>query len=225
MPLTSCHHACGSMVNNWSRLQSEKLSVDSDCDSRYVGYTRLASCLQQVGENKGPRQRQPDTSTQKILQDGRQKWRDRYGDQIKPQNRRSSYKQKAIPTENVSYNVITQFKTMPTITADSFITSRPLMGRCCSCVPYSQKDFKASTQNHGINNILNVTDGVRPKGFFDRRLKKLAYTFRRNTSHRYNDILMLVLTAPRVSEAVKMKSEKVTSIKRKEKIEKTLQKY
>lgn len=52
-------------------------------------------------ENKGPRQRQPDTNTQKILQDGRQKWRDRYGDQIKPQNRRSSYKQKAIPTENV----------------------------------------------------------------------------------------------------------------------------
>ncbi|CAC5400554.1 GPAT1_2 [Mytilus coruscus] len=171
-------------------------------------------------ENKGPGRRQPDTNTQKILEDGRQKWRDRYGDKIKPQTRRSSYKQKAIPTENVSYNVITQFKTMPTITADSFVTSRPLMGRCCSCVPYSQKDFSASAQNHGINNILNVTSGVRPKRFLDRRFKKLAYTFRRNTSHRYNDILMLVLTAPRVSEAVKMKTEKVTSTKRKEKIEK-----
>ncbi|XP_071168182.1 glycerol-3-phosphate acyltransferase 1, mitochondrial-like isoform X2 [Mytilus edulis] len=205
------------MVNNWSRLQWENYQQILIAD---MSVTPDLQAVYSKWENKGPRQRQPDTSTQKILQDGRQKWRDRYGDQIKPQNRRSSYKQKAIPTENVSYNVITQFKTMPTITADSFITSRPLMGHCCSCVPYSQKDFSTSTQNHGINNILNVTDGVRPKGFFDRRLKKLAYTFRRNTSHRYNDILMLVLTAPRVSEAVKMKSEKVTSIKRKEKIEK-----
>ena len=50
-------------------------------------------------ERRGPSSRQADTNTQKILQDGRQKWRDRYGDNIK-QPRRSKFR--ALPVESVS---------------------------------------------------------------------------------------------------------------------------
>jgi len=53
-------------------------------------------------EKRGPSSssKQTDSNTQKILQDGRQKWRDKYGDNIKP--RRS--KQRAVPIENVCYD-------------------------------------------------------------------------------------------------------------------------
>lgn len=53
-------------------------------------------------ENRGPSNRQTDSNTQKILQDGRQKWKDRFGDRVvKSQFRRA--KQKKLPVENVSF--------------------------------------------------------------------------------------------------------------------------
>ena len=57
-------------------------------------------------EKRGPSSssKQTDFNTQKILQDGRQKWRDKYGENIKP--RRS--KQRAVPFENVCYNFFLQ---------------------------------------------------------------------------------------------------------------------
>ena len=169
-------------------------------------------------EKRGPSSssKQTDFSTQKILQDGRQKWRDKYGENIKP--RRS--KQRAVPVENVNNSVITQFKTTPIITADSLVTTRPTMGCCCSCVPYSQKDFNVSNHNLGMHNILDVSDGVRPKTFLKRRFQNLAYALGRNTSHRYKDVLKFVFTSPRVLEAVQAQTEKATTTSRKEKIKK-----
>lgn len=168
-------------------------------------------------EKRGPaRDEQNDSNVQRILQDGRQKWKEKFGDNFKPRKN----KQRVLPIEKVSCSIITQFKTVPMITAESLVTTRPLMGSCCSCLPYSQKDFNISSYNLGIHNILDVTCGVRPKTFVQKRFQKLAYTLGRNTSHRYKDVLMFVLTAPRVREAVHTEMDKASSASRIGKIEK-----
>lgn len=165
-------------------------------------------------ENRGPSNRQTDSNTQKILQDGRQKWKDRFGDRVvKSQFRRA--KQKKLPVENVSLNIITQFKSSRILTGDSYIRTRPVMGGCCSCVPYSQKDFNL-TVSPGIHNILDVSGGIRPRSFFDRQFQTLAYVLSRDTKHRYKDITKIVLSSQRVLEAVEKQTEKAINAKRKE---------
>lgn len=52
-------------------------------------------------KKRGPANTQTDSNTQRILQDGRQKWKDKYGDRIvKSQFRKA--RQRTLPVENVS---------------------------------------------------------------------------------------------------------------------------
>uniref|UniRef100_K1PMP0 Glycerol-3-phosphate acyltransferase 1, mitochondrial n=1 Tax=Magallana gigas TaxID=29159 RepID=K1PMP0_MAGGI len=157
-------------------------------------------------ENRGPRDGGGDSSlggenqikwdqvgqlADKITQDGRAKWRERYGDSVRPMaHRRAKQRSKrpaAIPLEEMTSNVIAEFKSKPMITPESLMVTRPYMGKGCSCMPVSQVDF--STQEAvklGFRNVLDLE--IRGRNWKEKYFANIVYAVRKRTNHVYPDV-------------------------------------
>lgn len=171
-------------------------------------------------ENRGPRDGGGDSGLEgenqikwdqvgqladKITQDGRAKWRERYGDSVRPMaHRRAKQRSKrpaAIPLEEMTSNVIAEFKSKPMITPESLMVTRPYMGKGCSCMPVSQVDF--STQEAvklGFRNVLDLE--IRGRNWKEKYFANIVYAVRKRTNHVYPDVSPSVLHHPRVCEAI-----------------------
>lgn len=141
----------------------------------------------------------------RITQDGRAKWRERYGDSVRPMaHRRAKQRSKrpaALPMEEMTSNVIAEFKSKPMITPESLMVTRPYMGQGCSCMPISQVDF--STQEAvklGFRNVLDLE--IRGRNWKEKYFANIVYAVRKRTNHVYPDVSPSVLHHPRVCEAI-----------------------
>ncbi|XP_060072558.1 glycerol-3-phosphate acyltransferase 1, mitochondrial-like [Ylistrum balloti] len=149
--------------------------------------------------------------TNRILSEGRQRWREKFGDSVRPvRHRKVRERRRAAPTptDSIASRVIAQFKSTPIVTADSLRVVRPFMGQCCACLPDSKIDLISSTTaSQGIRDILNVKTELRSGGFLETSFDQLVYSLRRKTIHKYPDVSLSVLTCNRVKEAVLQHSE------------------
>ncbi|XP_033756097.1 glycerol-3-phosphate acyltransferase 1, mitochondrial-like isoform X2 [Pecten maximus] len=149
--------------------------------------------------------------TSRILCEGRQRWRDKFGDSVRPvRHRKVRDRRRAAPasTDSIASRLIAQFKTTPIVTADTLRVVRPFMGQCCACLPDSKIDLISSTtSSQGIRDILNVKTELRSGGFLETSFDQLVYSLRRKTIHKYPDVSLAVLTCNRVKEAVQQQSE------------------
>lgn len=151
--------------------------------------------------------------TSRILCEGRQRWRDKFGDSVRPvRHRRVRERKRTTPvsTESIASRLIAQFKSTPIVTADTLRVARPFMGQCCNCLPDSKIDFISSTvTGQGIRDILNVNTEIRSGGWLESSFDQLVYSLRRKTIHKYSDVSLAVLTCSRVQEAVQQQREEV----------------
>ncbi|KAJ8316861.1 hypothetical protein KUTeg_004765 [Tegillarca granosa] len=148
----------------------------------------------------------------RIIDEGRKRWKDKYGENIRPTAHRKTRQKRrvvtALPEETVTASVIAQFKTTPMVTAESLITTRPFMGQCCNCLPNSQKDFiTSSTTTEGIKDICNVRNEIRGNSFAERHFETVVYALRKRMFKHYADVSLATLTSPRVVEAVQQQKQ------------------
>lgn len=153
--------------------------------------------------------------TNRILNEGRQRWREKFGDSVKPvHHRKSRDRRKAPPvsSDSIASRLIAQFKSSPIVTADTLRVVRPFMGQCCACLPDSKIDLISSTTSGlGIRDILNVKTELRSGGLLEMTFDQLVYSLRRKTIHKYPDVSLAVLTCNRVKEAVQQQSDEGVS--------------
>ncbi|XP_048748231.2 glycerol-3-phosphate acyltransferase 1, mitochondrial-like [Ostrea edulis] len=142
---------------------------------------------------------------EKITQEGRSKWRERYGDSVRPMAHRRakqrSRRQATLSTEEVTSNVIAEFKSKPIITPETLMVTRPYTGKVCSCMPNSRVDFNTvEAVKMGFKNILDLE--MRGKNWKEKYFTNIVYAVRRQTSYVYPDVSSAVLCHSRVREAI-----------------------
>ncbi|XP_045189642.2 glycerol-3-phosphate acyltransferase 1, mitochondrial-like [Mercenaria mercenaria] len=158
--------------------------------------------------NRDPARANPaqNGDAEQAIQSGKQKWRDKFGDNVKPLQRRRPRDRNrlvAVPAEIIQSATIAQFKTSPSILPEHFSTQRPMMGHCCSCLPNSQKDLiTPATSTEGMRNILDVRHELRGSGVLSRQFSRLVYSWRTRTHHKYPELSMAVLTSQRVIDVI-----------------------
>ncbi|XP_062622393.1 glycerol-3-phosphate acyltransferase 1, mitochondrial-like [Saccostrea cucullata] len=190
-------------------------------------------------EGHGPRMREGDARSEnkikwdqvgqladKITQEGRAKWRERYGDSIQPASHRRARQRNrrpaALATEEVTNNAIAEFKSKPLITAETLLVTRPYMGNVCSCMPNSQVDFSTvEAVKMGFRNILDLE--MRGRNWKEKYFANIVYAVRRRTKYVYPDVSSSVLTHPRVKEAIIQEDAEITDDKKRISSEKRAQ--
>ncbi|XP_059175418.1 glycerol-3-phosphate acyltransferase 1, mitochondrial-like isoform X2 [Physella acuta] len=101
---------------------------------------------------------------------------------------------------------------MPSFQPEHFMTTRPLMGACCACMPQSQRELMSpGLREMGVRNILDVRTEMANAGYLSRWFADEAYALRRPLFNRYPDLSMVVLTSPRVLKAVQQTSNHLGS--------------
>lgn len=161
-----------------------------------------------VPQNRGPAggKHTQNGDADQVIRSGKQKWREKFGDNVKPLQRRRPREHRrvvAVPAETIHSTTIAQFKTSPSILPEHFSTQRPFMGHCCSCMPNSQKDLITSaTTTDSMRNILDVRHELRGSGVLSRQFATLVYSWRTRTHHKYPELSMAVLTSQRVIDVI-----------------------
>ncbi|KAL4231644.1 hypothetical protein ACF0H5_009223 [Mactra antiquata] len=157
-------------------------------------------------EKRGPKH-PPSYSGDGYQHNGKQKWREKFGSNVQPLQRRKPREKSrfvALPAETIKNSTIAQFKTSPSVLPEHFSSERrPFMGQCCSCMPNSKKDLiTPTTSTEGMRNILDVRHELRGSGTLSRQFATLVYSWRTRTHHVYPELSMAVLTCQRVKDAI-----------------------
>ncbi|GFO23863.1 glycerol-3-phosphate acyltransferase 1, mitochondrial [Plakobranchus ocellatus] len=132
--------------------------------------------------------------------------------QPQPQRRLFRKRTANIETETrFDVDTIGAFKMTPSFQPEHFMTNRPLMGACCSCMPRSQKDFmNGGLREMGMRNILDVRTEMLKSGILARYFGTEIYAFNRPLFKPYSNISRSVLTSPRVLSAIEETARQIT---------------
>lgn len=108
-------------------------------------------------------------------------------------------------------DTIGAFKMTPSFQPEHFMTNRPLMGACCSCMPRSQKDFvHSSLREMGMRNILDVKTELLNPGLIAKLFPTEVYAFNRPLFQPYSNLTRSVVTSPRVLNAIEETARQIT---------------
>ncbi|GFR69522.1 glycerol-3-phosphate acyltransferase 1, mitochondrial [Elysia marginata] len=95
-------------------------------------------------------------------------------------------------------DTIGAFKMTPSFQPEHFVTNRPLMGACCSCMPRSQKDFMHNgLRELGMRNILDVKTELINPGLLAKFFPTEVYAINRPLFKPYSNLTRSVVTSPR----------------------------
>ncbi|XP_005091194.1 glycerol-3-phosphate acyltransferase 1, mitochondrial-like [Aplysia californica] len=114
-------------------------------------------------------------------------------------------------TENrFDIQTIGAFKLIPSYTPSHFTTNRPLMGQCCRCMPLSQRELKdTGLKELGMRNLFDVRNEIASSSILSQLFPLEAYTLQRPLFNTYPDISSVVLTSPRVVNAIQCTAEQM----------------
>ncbi|KAH9500919.1 hypothetical protein Btru_069209 [Bulinus truncatus] len=105
----------------------------------------------------------------------------------------------------IDIQTICAFKTTPSFQPDHFMTKRPLMGACCTCMPFSTQEqffLRPELRELGMRNILDVRTEMANTGYMSRWFADESYALRRPPFYTYPDVSLSVLSSPRVLNAI-----------------------